>query len=50
MAKLTMGDVDKRLEDIRTRARPVERPNIIGSLLERSRRTRLPKKPKLPGA
>ncbi len=43
MAKLTMEDVDRKLEEIRTRT--TKRPNIIQSLLERAR---LPKLPKLP--
>ena len=45
--KLTMDDVDKKIEEMLT---PAERPNIMGSLMERvrGRKAGLPKLPKLP--
>lgn len=48
MPKLTMDDVDKRLDEIRAWA--TKRPNIASSLVERAkgRLPRLPRQPKLP--
>ena len=51
MAHLTMDDVDKRLDEIRTRVVTGQSNNPLGSLLERIRgrgRTNLPRLPKLP--
>ncbi len=46
MAKLTMEDVDKRLEEIRTQTAGVRQPNTIDALLKIARnRPRLPRLP-----
>jgi len=47
MPKLTMEDVDKKIEEMLT---PAERPDVMSSLLDRvrGRKPGLPKMPKLP--
>ena len=47
MAKLTMEDVGKRLDEIRARTARTQRPNSIQSLLDRARNRVLPPKPSL---
>ena len=45
MAKLTMDDVDKRLEEIRAQTTRIRQPNTIDALLERARSRRQPRLP-----
>lgn len=37
MPKLTMDDVDKKIEEILIQAEPVERAGVVSSLIERMR-------------
>lgn len=53
MPKITMKDVDKRLDEIRARVTGLNRPNIVPSLLDRlgargTQLPRLPRQPKIP--
>ena len=51
MPKLTMDDVDKKIEEILTQAEPVERTGVVDSLLERARKrvgATAPRLPRLP--
>ncbi len=48
LPKLTMEDVDKKLEEIRTRSRPIDRGTIKQSLLDMAaKRPRLPRLPRV---